>query len=427
MTSTLRRDHQLFCFLNNRVKEVYKNLCYEEDTWMLTSIALIFLLGMIFGNLFKRLGLPGLLGMLLAGMLLGPYMLNMLDKGILLNASTLRQLALVIILTRAGLSLNLQDVKQVGKPAILLCFLPACLEMLGTLLLAPHLLGVSYLDALIMGTVLAAVSPAIIVPKMLHLMKRGYGVDKSIPQMIMAGASIDDVFVISVFTASVAIAQGEQVSIINVLQIPFSIMLGIAVGIGMGKILFYLFQSATLSLSAKVLVLLSVSFLLLAFEGVSIIAFSGMLAIMSMSMMLHKQSPELSDRLAKSYEQLWVAAELMLFVLVGAMLDLSYVFAAGEVVVLVIFGALAFRMIGVIVSLRKTKLNCQEKVFCMIAYTPKATVQAAIGPLPLAMGLACGNIVLTVAVVAILITAPLGDLGMELTYRRLLDSPEGKK
>ena len=387
---------------------------------MLTSLAMIFLCGMLLGGIFKRVGLPSLLGMLITGIVLGPYMLNVLDAGILSIAADLRQLALIIILTRAGLSLDINDLKKVGRPAILMCFVPACFEITGMVLLAPRLLNISIIEAVIMGAVIAAVSPAVIVPKMLHLMENDYGTNKSIPQMIMAGASVDDVFVIVIFAAAVGLAQGESVSAASILQIPFSIITGIIIGIALGLILNICFKKLHIRDSSKVIILLGLSFLLVAVEQLKIVPFSGLLAVMSTGVAIQKKNTIVAKRLSEKYSKLWVAAEIILFVLVGATVDLKYALASGITAVIVIFGALVFRMLGVFVCMIKTPLSIREKVFCMIAYMPKATVQAAIGSLPLSMGLACGNIVLTVAVLAILITAPLGALGVDLTYHKLL-------
>ena len=389
---------------------------------MLTSLSLVFLLGMLLSRAFQKIRLPGLLGMLLTGMILGPYALNMLDASILGISADLRQIALIIILTRAGLSLDIQDLKKVGRPAILMCFVPACFEIVGMVLLAPRLLGISMLDAAVMGAVVGAVSPAVIVPKMLNLMEKGYGVRKSIPQMILAGASVDDVFVIVMFTAFTGLAQGGRFSAGSVLSIPVSIGTGIAVGGVTGVLLARFFQKIHIRDSAKVVILLSISFLMIDLENrlKGCLPFSGLLAVMSIGIALQRKRHEAAARLSVKYSKLWVAAEVLLFVLVGATVDIRYAWEAGAAAVILIFGVLIFRMAGVFCCLLKTELNRKERIFCMIAYMPKATVQAAIGGVPLAMGLGCGKIVLTVAVLAILITAPLGAFGMERTYKRLL-------
>ena len=393
---------------------------------MLTSLALIFLCGLLFGTLFSKLKLPPLLGMLLTGIVLGPYALSLLDPSILSISADLRQLALIIILTRAGLNLDLASLKKVGRPAILMCFVPACFEIGGMLLLAPPLLHISLLEAAIMGTVVAAVSPAVIVPKMLHLMETGYGTKQSIPQLIMAGASVDDVFVIVLFTSFTGLAQGQQISAVSFLSIPVSILLGLLVGAIIGVLLALLFARFHMQDSVKVLLILSLSFLLVALENTlkNTVPFSGLLAVMSLNIAVQRKRTEVAVRLSAKFSKLWVAAELILFVLVGATVDLSYVATAGLAAVIVILGVLLFRMLGVCVCLLKTTLQKKERLFCMLAYLPKATVQAAIGSLPLSMGLACGNIVLTVAVLSILITAPLGAFLIDLTYKRLLKKAE---
>ena len=395
---------------------------------MLTSLAYIFLTGLLLGWIFKKLRLPGLLGLLITGMLLGPYAFNLLDQSILGISADLRQLALIIILTRAGLSLDIQDLKKVGRPAILMCFVPACFEMTGMILIAPHLLGVSVIEAAVMGAVVAAVSPAVIVPKMLNLMENGYGTDQSIPQMILAGASVDDVFVIVMFTAFTGLAQGEKVSPSSFVQIPVSIIAGLIAGLIAGFLLALFFKAFHMRDSVKVLILLSAAFLFVAAENAlkGIIPFSGLLAVMSMGISIQKKRTEAAERLSVKFSKLWVAAEVLLFVLVGATVDISYALSAGAAAVLVIFGVLLFRMAGVFCCLIRTKLTVRERLFCMIAYMPKATVQAAIGSLPLSMGLPCGKIVLTVAVLAILITAPLGAFGVDVTYRKFLSKAQGE-
>lgn len=390
---------------------------------MLTSIAIILLLGLLIGWIFSKLRLPSLLGMIIVGIILSPYALNLIDESILMISGDLRQIALVIILTRAGLSLDISDLKKVGRPAVLMCFVPACVEILGTVILAPILLTVSVLDAAIMGSVIAAVSPAVVVPRMIRLIDEGYGKNKSIPQLILAGASVDDVFVIVVFTAFTALAATGEMSIISFIQIPISIVLGVILGSGVGMLLVLFFKKNHMRDSVKILIILSISFLLLEVQNrlEGYIPISGLLAIMSMGIMLKQKYGVLAVRLSAKYNKLWLGAEVFLFVLVGATVDLKYVESAGIFAVLLIIGALLFRMIGVALSLVKTDLSKKEKLFCMVAYTPKATVQAAIGAIPLSMGLDCGNIVLTVAVLSILITAPFGAVCVDNLYKRLLE------
>lgn len=390
---------------------------------MLTSLAFIFLLGLSLGYVFMKLKLPALIGMLLTGIALGPYVLNLLEPSLLSVSVDLRQLALVIILTRAGLALDIKDLMKVGRPALLMCFVPACFEIAGMMLIAPPLLGISLLDAAIMGTVVAAVSPAIIVPKMLHLMDQKYGTSKSIPQLIMAGGSVDDVFVIVMFTAFTGLALSGNISAVSFLQIPVSILSGLVLGVLLGWLLTRYFKRYHMRDSVKVLIILSVSFLLVALERVlkGILPVSGLLAVMALGATLLKNYEVLALRLSAKFSKLWVGAEILLFVLVGATVDIKYAVGAGLSAVVVILFSLLFRMAGVFVCMIKTQLTLKERVFCMIAYLPKATVQAAIGSLPLAMGLPCGKIVLTVAVLAILITAPLGAFGIDMTYKRLLE------
>ena len=390
---------------------------------MLLSIALILLTGLLLGGLFSKIKLPSLLGMIIVGIVLGPHALNLIDESILNISADLRQIALVIILTRAGLSLDISDLKRVGRPAILMCFVPACVEIIGTVLLAPLLLGISTLEAAVMGSVLAAVSPAVIVPRMIRLMEEGYGVDKSIPQLILAGASVDDVFVIVIFTAFTSLASTGELSPVSILQIPVSIVLGIVAGVIVGMVLVKFFRTFHMRDSVKLLIILSFSFLLIEMQNQleGIVPFSGLLAIMSLGIVIKRKYDILAKRLSGKYNKLWVAAEIFLFVLVGATVDLKYAAVAGVSAVLLVMGALVFRMMGVALCLIKTDLSRKERLFCMVAYVPKATVQAAIGAIPLTMGLSCGQIVLTIAVLSILITAPFGAICIDNLYKKLLE------
>ncbi len=389
---------------------------------MLLSIALILLAGMFMGWLCKKIRLPGLLGMLFTGIILGPYVLNVIDDSILNISADLRKIALIIILTRAGLSLDIKDLKKVGRPAILMCFVPACFEMAGMILLAPRILGISTLDAAIMGAVVAAVSPAVVVPKMIKLMEEGYGVKKGIPQLILAGASVDDVFVIVMFTAFTGLAQGESVSVKSFVNVPLSVITGIFVGLAAGCLLAKFFERVHIRDTSKVMILLSVSFILVTAEDYfsDIIPFAALIGVMAAGVSLQKKREVVAKRLSSKFNKLWAVSEIMLFVLVGAAVDIQYAVKAGAAPVLLVLAVLVFRMAGVLVCLLKTRLNRKERAFCMLAYMPKATVQAAIGGMPLAMGLSCGNIVLSVAVIAILITAPLGAFCIDATYRRFL-------
>lgn len=393
---------------------------------MLTSIAIILLFGLLVGWIFSKMKLPSLLGMIIVGIVLSSHCLNLVDDSILTISGDLRQIALVIILTRAGLSLNFSDLKKVGRPAILMCFVPACIEMIGTIIFAPLLLGVSFLDAAIIGSVIAAVSPAVVVPRMIKLIEDGYGTDKSIPQLILAGASVDDVFVIVVFTALTTLASTGEVSAISFIQIPTSILLGVLLGGVLGTILVWFFRRFHIRDSVKVLIILSVSFLLLELQNrlEGIVPVSGLLAIMSVGVIINQKYDVLAKRLSVKYNKLWLGAEIFLFVLVGIAVDLKYALEAGVVVILLVSLALVFRMMGVAISLVKTKLNKKERLFCAVAYTPKATVQAALGTVPLAMGLLCGEIVLAVAVISILLTAPFGAICVDNLYKKLLSKQE---
>lgn len=390
---------------------------------MLFSIALLLLGGMFAGWLCRKLRLPALLGMILVGVLAGPAVLDLIDGSILGISSQLRKIALIIILSRAGLTLNLEDLKKNGRPAVLMCFVPAAFEITGMILLAPVLLPVTRLEAAVMGSVVAAVSPAVIVPKMIKLMEEGYGVRKGIPQIILAGASVDDVFVIVLFSAFTSLAQGKEISVISFVNIPVSILLGAVIGMVLGYALASYFQRVGVRDAVKLLVFLSVSFLLTAAEGSlhTGITFSGLIAVMFMGIGLQRKKMDSAKMLSGKFNQMWVFAEVTLFTLVGASVDISYVSSAGLAAVILIFAVLVFRMLGVCLCMAGTKLNWKERIFCMLAYMPKATVQAAIGGLPMAMGLPCGKIVLTVAVLAIFITAPLGAFLIDATYQKLLE------
>ena len=389
---------------------------------MLLSISLILLVGMSVGWICQKMKLPSLLGMLVTGMVLGPYMLNLLDDSILGISAELRKIALIIILTRAGLGLDLSGLKKIGRPAVLMCFVPASLELLGILLIAPKLLGISMLEAAILGAVLAAVSPAVVVPRMVKLMEEGYGVREGIPQLILAGASVDDVYVIVLFSTFLGMIQGESASVIHFINIPISIVLGVGIGFLIGVILAYYFKKVHIRDTSKVLIILSISLLLVVLEDhLTIpITFSALIAIMFIGIGLQKKREAVARRLSVKYGKLWVAAEVFLFVLVGATVNIGYLSKVGVKALIVIAVALIFRMFGVFLCLLGTSLDKKERLFAMMAYTPKATVQAAIGGIPLSLGLACGEIVLTVAVLAIVLTAPAGAFAMDLSYKKFL-------
>lgn len=389
---------------------------------MLFSIAMILIVGMLLGWICQKVKLPSLLGMLVTGMLLGPYVLNLLDKNILQISPDLRKIALIIILTRAGLGLDLSGLKKIGRPAVMMCFVPASFELIGIILLAPKIMGLTVLEAAILGAVLAAVSPAVVVPRMVKLMEEGYGVKKGIPQLILAGASVDDVYVIVLFSTFTGMMQGQGASLIRFVNIPVSIFLGIMVGLLLGTGMAFYFEKVHIRDTIKVLLLLSVSFLLVTAEDhlTTQITFSALIAIMFIGIGLKQKREVVAQRLSTKYSKLWVAAEVFLFVLVGATVNVHYLRHVGVRALLVIIGALLFRMTGVFACLLKTKLNAKERAFMMMAYTPKATVQAAIGGIPLALGFACGDTVLTVAVLAIVLTAPLGAFMIDWSYKKML-------
>ena len=395
---------------------------------MLLSISLILILGMFMGEICKKLKLPSLLGMLIVGIVLGPYVLNLLDSSILGISAELRKIALIIILTRAGLGLDLSGLKKLGRPAVLMCFVPATFELLGMIILAPYLMGLSLLEAAVMGAVLAAVSPAVVVPRMVRLMDEGYGVNEGIPQLILAGASVDDVYVIVLFSTFTGLMQGKSASIASFMNIPISIILGVGLGLILGYVLAVFFKRFHIRDTAKVLIILSISFLLVTIEDnmSTVITFSALIAIMFIGVGLQKKRESVAQRLSVKYGKLWVAAEVFLFVLVGATVNIGYLGKVGIKAIIVIIGALAFRMLGVFICLLGTKLNSKEKLFAMMAYCPKATVQAAIGGIPLALGFACGETVLTVAVLAIVLTAPLGAFAIDLSYKKLLNCKKNK-
>lgn len=393
---------------------------------MLLSLALIFIIGMAIGKLFELVKLPSLIGMILTGIVLGPYCLNLLDRSILSISTELRQIALIIILTRAGMNLDIAELKKVGRPAFLMCFVPACFEIVGMLIFAPMLFDLSLLESLVLGTIVAAVSPAVIVPRMLKLKDENYGTKKAIPQLVMAGASVDDVFVIVLFTAFSTLLQTGELNYSSFLVIPTSIIFGILGGVIIGYIMSQVFAKIHIEDTAKVIIILSVSFLLVTFESYidGSIGFSGLLAVMALGLTLRSKKLELTKRLSAKFSKLWVAAQVLLFVLVGACVDISYAVQAGLLAIVLVLAVLIFRAVGVMLCLIKSNLNKKERVFTVISYMPKATVQAAIGGLPLAMGLACGNTVLSVAVLSILITAPVGAFLIDRSYKKLLTHDE---
>ncbi|MCQ9209335.1 cation:proton antiporter [Granulicatella seriolae] len=391
---------------------------------MLVSVALVIIVGLLLGSLAQKVKLPSLIGLLFTGIILGPYCLNLLSSNFLDISSDLRTIALIVILTRAGLALDLADLKKVGRPAVLMCFVPALFEIVGTVILAPTLLHISISEALLLGSVIAAVSPAVVVPRMIRLMREGYGVKKRVPQIILAGASVDDVFVLVLFTAFLGLNEGGNFSAVQLTSIPIAILSGASLGFLLGYLLVQFFNRIHIRDSIKVLLMLAISFLLMGMETSlkSVFPFSGMLAVMSLSLMIFRQKRPLAERLSVKFNKIWIIAEIFLFVLVGASVDLSYAVAAGVWPIVLLILISLFRMLGVYVSLLHTNLTFKERVFCMMSYLPKATVQAAIGAIPLSLGLASGEIILTVAVLSILLTAPIGAWLMDRYYSVLLEN-----
>ena len=389
---------------------------------MLLSLSLIFIVALALNGILNKLKIPGLLGMILTGIILGPFVLDLISPEILAVSSDLREIALIVILLRAGLSLDIKDLKKVGRPAILLCFVPAVFEIIAIVLLAPIFFKITTLEAAILATVVAAVSPAVVVPRMIHLLDNGYGKEHSVPQLIMAGASVDDVFVIVLFTSFMAMYKGDGFSPISLLKVPVSILLGIGLGVVVGLLLIQLFKKIHMRDTVKILIIFSTAFLLISFQDAmeAYVPISGLLAIMAIGATILTYYDKLAFRLKNKFSKIWVFAELILFVLVGAAVDITYLADAGLLSVLLILLALCFRMLGVLISLIKSPLNKKERLFSSIAYLPKATVQAAIGSIPLTQGVAAGNMILVIAVVAILVTAPIGALGIDLTYNKLL-------
>ncbi len=381
---------------------------------------------MLLGKICSFFKLPSLVGILIAGILLGSYGFNLLDPSVQNISIELRQIALIIILMRAGLNLNLEDLKKVGRPAFLMCFVPACFEIIGTTILAPAFFDITYLEAAVLGTVIAAVSPAVIIPRMIELIEKKKGTEKGLPQLIMVGASMDDIFVIILFTSFLGLLEQNTATANSFLVLPTSLILGLAAGIGIGLLSVLLFRKFHMRDSAKILVILSISFLLLTSEnwlkGIegSIIGFSGLLAVMAIGFTLKQKKKALAERLSAKFSRLWIGAEVLLFVLVGATVNPAYAVRFGFIAIILILLVVFIRLLGVFCCLIGTKFNKKEKLFIGFSYMPKATVQAAIGGLPLAANLACGELILTIAVLSILITAPIGAYLMDQTYNKLL-------
>ena len=389
---------------------------------MLFSFAMMILVSVVFAMIMRKVGLPNLLGYLLTGIILGPFVFNVIDTTTFQISSDIRQIALMIILMRAGLNLQISDLKKVGSSALLMCFVPASFEILGLMILAPIFLHLDLLNAAILGTVLAAVSPAVVVPLMLRLMDEGYGTKEGIPQLIMAGASMDDVYVIVLFTSLLTLAKSGEFNALSLLRIPTSILFGIVSGIVLGYVLCKLYRLLKLPTGIELASMFAIGMVLITIERImtGMIGFSGLLAIMALTATIRHIKPEMADKYSAVLAKLWQPAEIFLFALVGASVRIDYALSFGPVVLVVIILALVFRILGVYLSIMKTKFNMKERIFTMGAYLPKATVQAAIGGLTLEAGLASGELILTAAVTAILFTAPLGAIFISLTYRNFL-------
>lgn len=394
---------------------------------MFLSLFIILFFGFLGGLFFEKIKMPKLVWYLILGILIGPSFLNVVDDSLLNISSYLRQIALVIILTRSGLSLDLKTLKEIGRPAILMCFLPATFEIIGITIFGPILLKISYFEALLLGSVLAAVSPAVVVPRMIYLKENNYGTKHHVPELIMAGSSCDDIYVIILFYAFKNFVLMNNFEVMSLLQIPVSILLGIGVGIMLGFLIRILFKKIALANQIKIIVLLSISFGLIALEQIikSYISFSSLLAIIVIGIVINKTNAKEAEEIQKGYNSLWSGFEILLFTLVGCATDAKLAFSKeGAIVLGLIVIALIFRSLGVIICVILTKYTWKEKIFLIISYLPKATVQASIGGIALTEGLACGSIVLTAAVISILFTAPIGAILMDNLYKKLLINDE---
>ena len=388
---------------------------------MLVSVALILVSGVVLEYTLKKLKLPALLGYLIAGILFGPFGLNLVDSDLLRLSPDIRQVALIVILTRAGLSLDVKRLFEVGRPAIMMCFVPATIEIIASMILGPLFFGFSLIQSLLIGAILAAVSPAVVVPRMVDLIQTHRGTKKQVPQMILAGASADDVFVLVLFSAFLTIALGGSVSAWTFMQVPVSIISGILGGAILGYLLNVLFVHIQLKRVFQVMILLATGMLLMRLETVFAGLFSGILAVISMNIMIRTQSEKLSNDLSGSFNQIWLVAEIFLFFLVGVSVNPANALSYGFLPILfIILLSLCRIFIGVRLCLLNTHFNKKEKIFVLMSYLPKATVQAAIGSVPLANGIAGGELMLTLAVLSILITAPIGAIGMDYFAPRLL-------
>lgn len=392
----------------------------EEN--MLLSLALILLLGLLGGYLATKIRIPSLVMMIVVGLIIGPYTLNLIAPSVLNISSELRQIALVIILTRSGLSLDLAALKKVGRPALLMSFIPASLEILAVTVLAHYLLDLTLLEGLLLGSVLAAVSPAVVSPRMIDLIKQGYGKEREVPKLVLAGASVDDIFVIVLFYAFLGLVETNTLEVSQLLFVPLSIVLGIICGVIVGLVFSLLVKKFKLNLAVNVVIFLSLSFLLVGLEQVlkPIISVSSLLGVLVASIVILFTNKQVASQLSSGYQGLWRVFEIILFVLVGASLDFTYALAVAPLGLLVLFGGLLFRSLGVVCSLFHTKFSSKERLFIIISYLPKATVQASIGGIALSLGLPSGQVILSLAVLAIVVTAPIGAFLIDISAKSLL-------
>lgn len=385
---------------------------------MFLSIALIILLSISLFSIFNYLKLPGLLAFLITGIILGPYVIDIIDESILKISSELRKMALVVILIRAGLSLDIKDLKKVGRPAIYLSFIPATLEIIIIGLISPLIFDLTYLEAFILGAVISAVSPAVIVPRMIGLIERKKGQEKKIPQLILAASSIDDIYVIVVFSILVQFYQRQSFVINELLFVPLSLIGGIIIGFALGYLLVKVFKTIHFRDTLKVLILFALAFLLIYAEDY--LPISGLLAIITLHITIFSLYPVLAERLTSKFSKIWVVSEMMLFVLIGAAVDITLFGRIGWLTIILLLVSLGVRSMGVQLSILKSKFNIKEKIFINFSYLPKATVQAAIGGIPYSLGMPGGEIILAISVLSIFMTAPLGAILIDQTANKLI-------
>jgi NhaP-type Na+/H+ or K+/H+ antiporter len=390
---------------------------------MIFSIGLILILGFIIGWLLSKIKIPGLVGMIIVGLLIGPYCLGLIDEKILSISTELRQVALVIILTRSGLNLDIDSLKKIGRPAILMSFIPATLEIIGTTLISQLLLEITIFESILLGTVLAAVSPAVVSPRMIKLIEERFGEKHQVPKLILAGSSVDDIYVIVLFYTFLGLVGNNAFDFVSITMIPVTIILGVLLGIIVGLILSYILKKTNFKTAINILIIISSSFLMIGLENMlkDYISISSLLGIMVIGIILLFRNKEQAKQLSDGYNNLWIFFEIILFVLVGATVDFSYAINNGLMAILILIIGLLFRTLGVLLCLIKTKLTFKERLFTILAYIPKATVQASIGGIALTLGLSCGSIILTVSVISILITAPIGAILIDNLSSKLLD------